>query len=416
MAGATYSNHVPIKSLWPQKAMYEQLFDDGPLLGLIKKSTNFSEKYRYIAVGYGAPQGIAGTFTEAKTYKTASKAKEFAVQTRSYYATFSLEGKLYRAAKEANDRAFIVNPMKRESMQIMQETRNNLGRYLHGDGVGVLGRLTSGSNVASTSVTLQTASTIRHFSVGMPIQLESTGATGGTVRSGYHVISAVGTLASPTLTFATSLDTGIPAAAASDYVYRAGTYDTAPILGLEAWNPAHGGTPSAFLGVTRTDHADRLAGLEYDASQTGPYQRIVRAARLVTEQGFRPNVYFMSTRNWENLQNEQLDAKRLNYTKAPAAPINGIKLGIEYRGIEIMGPRGPISVYADHWMDDTVERCGQLDTLCLASLGNLLNWQDGASPGQPMLEDSADSHEVRLVGDMAFYNEAPAAWCRVTVA
>lgn len=415
MAGASISNWIPVKSLWPQKAMYEQLLEDSPLLGLMRKDTNFGEKIRYIAVGYGAPQGLSSTFVDAKAYKTASKGKEFQVQTRSYYGTFSIDGKLWRTYKHTGNRALIVEPLKRESMNLMQEARNNLGKYLHGDGVGVLGRLTAGSDPTSTAVTLRSASSLRNFSVGMPVQLESTGATGGTVRSGYAVITAIGTEASPTLTVATSWDTHIPAAAASDYVYRAGTYDLAPIQGLEAWNPAHSGSPSAFLNVTRTDDAERLAGLELTATTMGPYQRVFRAARKVAERGFKPNVYFMSTRNWEHLANEQLSAGRLNYAKVPAAPVGKVKLGITYDAIEIMGPRGPIRVYADHWMDDDVERCGQLDTLCLGSLGDLLNWQDGASPGSPMLEDGADSHEVRLVGDMAFYNEAPGAWCRVTV-
>ncbi len=90
-------------------------------------------------------------------------------------------------------------------------------------------------------------------------------------------------------------------------------------------------------------------------------------------------------------------------------------IGITYEAIEVMGPSGPIQVFADPWMPDTVERCGQRDTLVLGSLGELVHWDDDATPDNPMLEDAADSREIRCVGDMAFYNECPAYWCRVAV-
>ena len=45
----------------------------------------------------------------------------------------------------------------------------------------------------------------------------------------------------------------------------------------------------------------------------------------------------------------------------------------------------------------------------------MLHWDDDVGPDTAMVEESADAREVRMVGDVAFYTEAPWASCRVTV-
>lgn len=420
MPAAQFSAYKLIRDLWPQKSIYEALFDASPCLGLFRKDTNFGERIRYIGLGYATPQGIAGDFGTAKQNKTPSKAVEFQVQKRSYYGTFSLDGLLWRTYKYTGNKAIIVDPMARESKNLMRQIKNDLSSYIHLDGVGALGRMTSGSSpTSSATVTLRAGADIRRFEPGMYLQTESTGATGGTINPGYVTVASIGgTDTAPTLTVDQSnWQTGIPAVAASDFIYRMGTYDTAPFYGMEAWNPSHTGSPGTFLSVNRNLYANRLAGKCLDASTTpmSPRQRIIRSARMVAEAGGKPDTYLMSTRNWENLANELQQANRLTFTKVPAAPVGKLAIGVSYEAIEIMGPTGRIEVFADPWMQDTVERCGQRDTKVIGSLGDLVHWDDDAGPDAPMLEDGADAREVRAVGDMAFYDECPAYWCRVAV-
>lgn len=422
MAGQTFSGINLVRDLWPQKSIYEALLDGSPTLGLPRKDTNFGERIRYIALGYGLPQGVSSGFGIAKQFKSASKAQAFQVQKRSYYGLCSIEGLLWRTYKYTGNKAIIVDPLARETKNLMRQMKNDLSSYIHLDGVGSLGRMTSTSTpTTSNQVTLRTGADIRRFELNMPLETESTGATGGTINTGQVVVSAIGgTQSAPTITVAqTNWKAGINAVAASDFIYRAGTYDTAPLIGFDAWNPSHTGSPGTFLSVTRNDFANRLAGSCLDASSTGtvisPRQRIQRAARIVAEAGGKADTYLMSTRNWENLANELQGNGMLRTTKVPAAPIGKISIGVNYEAIEVMGPNGSIQVFADAWMPDTVERCGQRDTLVLASLGDLVHWDDDATPDNPMLEDAADSREIRCVGDMAFYNECPAYWCRVAV-
>lgn len=418
MPAAVISTYKLIRDLWPQKSIYEALFDNSPVLGVPRKDTNFGEKIRYVAVGYGSPQGIGVGFGDAKQFKTASKAVEFQVQKRSYYGAFSIDGLLYRTAKYTGNKALLVDPMARESRNLMRQMKNDLSTYLHGNGVGVLGRMTAASTpTSSATITLRTGADIRRVEVGMALQTEATGATAGTINPGYVTVSSIGgTETAPTITVDQSnWATGIPAVAASDYIYRYGTYDLAPLIGFDGWNPSHSGSPGTFLSVNRNLYANRLAGYTLDGTKMTPRQRALRAARIVADAGFDANTYFMSTRQWENLANELQAANQLKFSKVPAAPVGKISVGTTYEAIELMGPTGKLEIFADPWMPDDVERCGDRETIYIGSLGELVHWDDDATPGSPMLEDAADAREVRAVGDMAFVNECPAAWCRVAV-
>lgn len=413
-SAATYTNYGLVKDLWPQKALYEGIFEGSPSLGLFKKDTTFAERVRYVSVGYGHSQGIAPTFGDAKQYKSADKSVAFQVQKRSIYGTFSIDGLLWRTYEYGKNKGILVDPLTRGGKNLMRGMKNRLSRLMWGNGVGSIGRLTAASNPASATVTLRNSEDLRNFQPDMPVQSESTGATGGTINGGVALVSSVGTYDTPTVTFTQAFNAAITGGAASDFLYAIGTYDAAPIIGFEGWNPDHSGAPGTFLSANRNVAPEWLAGVVLDARGKSPKQRIMMAARRVKDMGGKADTYFMSTVNFESLVFE-LGDKVIN-TKAPAAPIGKVKLGITYDGVEVMGPDGPIQVFPDAWMPNDVERCGQRDTCYFGSLGEFIHWDDGSSPSDLRVEDASDAREIRAVGDIAFINEFPAFWCRVRVA
>src|SRR6185369_14284432 len=119
------------------------------------------------------------------------------------------------------------------------------------------------------------------------------------------------------------------------------------------------------------------------------------------------------TRNFEKLEFE-FDNK-LHLQKFPAAPVGKYNLGVEYTGAVVQGPRGPIKVLPLMWMPDNVERCGEMDTLLMGSIGPLVHWDDGNGPKDMRTEDATDNRELRAVSDPAFLVKKPGAWVRVTV-
>lgn len=416
-SSAAVANYKLIRSLWPQISIYDELFDNSPTLGLFKKDTNFVEQFRYIGVGWAAGQGIGPDFGIAKQFKSPSKAQEFAHSTVPYYGAFSINGDLLRKSKYGGNKALIVDPMKRDSKNLMRQVKNDLSSYIHGNGGGSLGRLTAGTLVASSNVgTLQLGADKRRIEPFMSLWSSANDGTTGTVNQGYVSVAQMGgTDTAPTLTIdQANFQAGIPGCLASDYLFRAGVFGNV-MDGLDAINPLHSGSPGTYKGVNRNLYADRFAGYVLDGTKFTPRQRMLRAARIVADAGFTADTYLCSTRSWENIYNDLAATGSLRFVKTPAAKIGSISTGVSYDAIEFVGPTGRIEIYADPWMPDNVERCLDRSVYVLGSTGELIHWDDDVGPDSPMVEDGADAREVRLVGDMAFYSEAPAASCRVTV-
>lgn len=420
MPAAQLSVYKLIRNLWPREAIVEQIYKASPVLGMMKKDTNFGEKIRYITVGTSPPQGL-GTFGEAKQNKTPSTAEEFQVQLASYYGNFSIAGDLYRRYKFTGNKAVLKDPMERDSKGIMKQARNDFSSFLHGNGGGALGRIASTSTISSNVITLDKGADRRRIVKGMTLWAATTDGTTGTVLSGAVKVAAVGgTPSAPTVTIEQASWSGaISGLTNTSYLFRAGCFGpTAVFYGFDAWCPEHTGSPAAFLGVTRTNAPDQLAGQCLTATNKSPWQRILQAAQLQADSGSSDGrlVYVMNTSNWVDLQIELSSANRLQMSKAPSAPVGGLKIGVEYDAIRVVGPAGPIDVVADAFAPTSVERLLQLDSWTLASCGDFFHWDDDATPDSPMLEDAADAREIRSVGDHQLYCNDPWANVRVKVA
>lgn len=419
MPAAQLSTYKLIRNLWPREAIIEQIYRASPLMGMIKKDTNFGEKIRYVTVGTSPPQGL-GTFGEAKQNKTASTAEEFQVQLSSYFGNFSIAGDLYRRYKFTGNKAILKDPMERDSKGIMRQARNDFSSFLHGNGGGALGRIKSTSTITSNVITLDKGADRRRIVKGMTLWAATTDGTSGTVLPGYVKVSAVGgTAEAPTVTVEQASWSGaITGLTSTSYLFRAGCFGAAVFNGFDAWCPEHTGSPTAFLGVTRTNAPDQLAGQCLTATTKSPWQRILQAAQLQADSGASEGrlVYSMNTSNWVDLQVELSNSNRLMMTKAPSAPVGSLKIGVEYDAIRVVGPAGPIDVVADAFAPAAVERLLQLDSWTLASCGDFFHWDDDATPDDPMLEDAADAREIRAVGDQALICNDPWANVRVKVA
>lgn len=424
MPAAQMSVYKLIRSLWPKKAIAEQIYKGSPFLGLVKKDTNFSEKIRYVSVGTGAPQGVGAEYGVAKRNKTPGTAEEFQVQTTSYYGAFSIEGQLYRRYKYTGNTGLLVDPMGRDSKLLMRQIKNDLSSFIHGNGGGSLGRIKSTSTLSSQTITLDAGADRRRIVKGMTLWASTADGTSGSMLSGEVTVASVGgTPTAPTITInESSWSAAISGITTTSYLFRAGATGSGSggagvLYGLDAWCPEHSGSPSSFLGVTRTNAPDQLAGNCLSATTKSPRQRIMEASQIQADTGAADGklVYLLSTRNWVNLYNELASANALVMTKSPSSPMGSLSVGVDYDSIRIIGAGGPIDVVADPWMPDTVERLLNMDTWVLSSTGELIHWDDDATPDNPMLEDAADAREVRAVGDMALECWNPWANVRVKV-
>lgn len=417
MAAASSNAYKLLRDLWPQKAIYDELYKSSPTLGILKKDTSFYETHRFIDVGYGAPQGVGPNFAVAKNAKTASKTAEFSITAVTYYGLFSLDGRLMRQAK--SDKAVIVKPLARESRNVITQWKRDLSRYIHGNGGGALAQISAGSDVTTATITLADTNTNRFIEQGMTLQSSSSDGTSGSVNVGtVSVKSVVRNLdGSSTVTVnEASWQAGIPGCAAGDYIFRAGVFGNV-VTGFEGWNPATDPTSTLFFAVDRSPDPQRLGGIRVDATGKSPREAALRAARMVADVGGSPDTYILSTTDWEALQLELQSAGTLKYSQVPASPLGKFNFGLKYDAIQLMGPTGPINVITDPDATVGVGRMLTLDTWTLASTGELVSIiEGGAGPGGMMMEDASDSFESRLVGDYQLYCEAPGLNARVKLA
>ncbi len=420
MPAAVISTYKLIRNLWPREAFVEQIYRADPLIGMMPKDTQFGEKIRYVTVGTSPPQGL-GEVGEAKRNKTASTAEEFQVQLASYFGNFSIGGDLYRRYKFTGNKAILKDPMERDSKGLIKQAKNDFSSFVHGNGGGALGRILSTSNLATQTITLDKGVDRRRLVKGMTVWAATTDGTTGTVLNGSAKIASVGgTPSAPTVTIEqASWALAITGITTTSYLFRAGCFGPANVFyGLDAWCPEHTGNPSAFLGVTRNTAPEQLAGISLSLTTRSPRQRIMLAAQAQADSGSSDGrlVYVMNTSNWTDLYFELTNANMLQMTKAPSAPIGSLKTGVEYDAIKLIGPAGPMEVVASPWAPTNVERLLNLDSWKMASCGDWFHWDDDATPDSPMLEDAADSREVRAVGDHQMYCNDPWANVRVTVA
>jgi hypothetical protein len=420
---ANYSDHIAgglVRELWPDEALIEEVILKDSLLGAISKDTNYEYAVKHFPLGWGGSQGIGRNAADAKRFKSNTKSQEFQVSTKEMYEFLSLEGKLLRAARAkggGKGKALLVDPVTREGERALANMRLRFSKSLHGDGVGVLGRISGGSNVATATITLTDGNDLKNFPVDTPLMVESTGALGGTPLTGEGRVLRVGTYDSPTVTLTVDgTNTAVwsdvfPGIAAGDRLYLVGTYSDDFIYGLDAFNPAHTGTPGTFLTCNRDLNPTLFAGHVMDGSTLTCLQRVKRAARILYDYGEEPDIYIVSTRTFEKFEAEAESKMRLD--KVPAASVGKYNFGVNYDAYVVQGPAGPIKIMTSVFMPDNVERCGKLSTLELGSIGNLVGWDVGNGPQNMRTEDATDSRELRAVSDPAFVNKHPGAWMRV---
>lgn len=422
-AATNFDVYKMIRNLWPRESIVEQILRASPALGLIGKDTNFAEKIRYISVGTTPPQGL-GDFDQAKRNKTASTAEEFALRTASYFGNFSIGGDLYRKAKFTGNKGLLKEPMERESKGIMKQSKNDFSSFIHGNGGGALGRIKSGSAIATNQVTLDKGVDARRLVRGMTLWASTTDGTTGAALNGSVKITKVlkNAAGEPVVEVEeSSWQNGIPGITDTSYLFRAGAFGPGTVFyGFDAWCPYWDAStpPSAFLGVTRANAPEQLAGISLTLMNKSPRARIMLAAQAQADSGASDGrlVYLINTSNWMDLQFELSSANMLVQTKAPSAPIQGLKVGVEYDAIRVIGPGGPIEVIADPWAPTNVERLLNLDVWKMSSVGDWFHWDNDATPDSPMLEDAADAREVRAVGDHQLECWDPWANVRVKVA
>ncbi|WP_394825034.1 hypothetical protein [Pendulispora albinea] len=418
--------------LWPQKDINEYLVAESPLLGLLKKRTDFNEDNWHIGFGTGTPQGVGPVFQFAKEGKTSSTADQFTIRAKTLYAIFSIEGRIIRQSKKNG--ALLVKPYARESKNSISQWKREMSAFLYGNGGGSIGQIDpTGFDPNSRTFRLRDPSKVRFFSryqklwfatgndgsidPGTPLPGGGGGVAGG-VNNGFVTIEEIsrsGDTRGTIVIKEPSLNSVVQGITANDFIFRRGVFGNV-VTGIQGWippgkpggiNPVTGlPIPDNFLGSRskRSADSDIYAGMRIDGRRAGGiFQCGMLAATALVDSGAKPDTWLMSTFDWNKLRVELSAAGSLTYNTTPAAGIGKYKPGATYKSIVIMGPAGEIDVFPDPDCPTGRSLMTQLDTWTLALTNELVQLVE-----DPMMEENADSWESRFVGDHELYNEMPA--------
>lgn len=375
------------------------VYPDNPLFALVPKMENFGGKNLPIPIYYGNPMGRSATFSVAQANKTASKITDFVLTRKKDYALASIDNETLLAS-QGDSNAFMT-AVTTEMDGAIQNLGRSISISLYGNGSGTIGNINA--TVTGTTLTLLNANDITNFEVGQQIQFSQLG-TVATIRDSGEALGVVSVNRNAgSMVVSANLNT-ISGLTSGDYINVQGDLE-AKLTGLSGWLPSSV-TSTAFFGVDRTTDSTRLGGVYYDGSALPIEEALIEGATRAAREGGKVDRCFINYSNWANL--EKALGSKVQYVNVSA----GSQAQIGFRGIQVAGPRGMISVIADQNCPSTDAFMLDMSMWKLYSLGKAVRVID--QDGLKMLrESSSDGVEIRVASYSQLGCRAPGFSARV---
>lgn len=380
------------KILYPQGHVPDETYQDYPGLALIGRDENFYGSSMFLPLKYGNGNKRSSTFTNAQGNSGPSSNVGFTLTRATDYAVAYIDNQSMEASEK--DEGAFVDIFKHEVDAAMKASVQSEAQSFAGDGTGIIGQVSSGSTVASTSITLADISQVTNFEVGNV--LVATATVGGAARSGSVTVTAINRKTG-VLTAAANWSAGISALATGDYLAIEGDLNLKP-KGFSAWIPESDPSSTAFFGVDRTPDLLRLAGVRDDYSAKPIEEALVLAATDMNLNGAACDYGMIAFAKHAELENAL--GSKVQYVDV-MSPI-----GIGFRGIKISTGKRPITILADLTVKSDRLWMMQSNTWKLRSLKKSIRMleQDGL---KSLRVSNADAQEVRIGGYKQFSCEAP---------
>ena len=395
-------------------------YKNNPFMALVRKTTDFTGKNRQIAVRYGTTAGASSVFSNAMSNTSADKYASWNVTRWFYYTFATITDEMFYAAKGSE--GTMAEGLSNLIDGCIYKASRAIAIQMYRNGGGSIGRVSAGSTVGSTAITLTTIQDITNFEVGDVLQAaadDGVSASAG-VRSGTVTVTKVdrgnGIL---TTTGNWNAVGNIPGIATSDWLFRQGDYQNvmkgALGNGAAATANTNGGgwiqdlsssTSDSFYGFDRTVDT-RLSGVIYNGNGAPYEESLIEALARLTREGAKPTHAFVNPLNFSTLL-KALSGK-LHYTNVDQKS----KAGISFKGVEVHCSEGPVAIVPDVNCPFGQSLVTQLDTWAYESLGKAPRILDG--DGNMLLRDpTSDSYSLRVGVKGALTNWAPNYSCNLT--
>ena len=326
-----------LKTLWPQSRVENMVYKDHPLLAMLAKDEGFYGENLVLAVRYADTQGRSADFATAQSNAGSFAARKFILTRAKDYQVVSLETEAILASEK--DKGALIKVLDTEMTSGMNNISKSLATAVYRGQSGALAQTASDPGTGTT-IALANINDVTSFEVGMKIVFAAT-KTGALRAGGSRTISAV-----DRDTGAIEVSAAIDAAVGSgDYIFAEGdaannTGVPKKVSGMDDWLPSAAptvGGGDSFFGVDRSVDPTRLAGLRFDASGLNPEEAVVAALSRQAREGGSPSHLFLN----------HLDFRNVEISLGSKVVYEPMQVGgIGFNGLKVIGPKGPVRVFA----------------------------------------------------------------------
>ena len=369
----TTSAAAILKEYYSNQRVQQLTYKDAPFYAMVKKVKDFYGSSYPLPMRISNPQGASSTFSNAQAQKQPSNYKKFSLTRVKDYSLASIATEAMLAAED--DAGAFLRTATAEIDGALETAKRRKGWAMYRDGSGTIGTIAS---ISGSVITLTNVEDVVHFELEQTLESR----TSGTLSQALGLVTGINRDLG-TLTVAS-----IGAAQVGDTLNVPGDWN-AMLSGLAAWIPSSAPSNTPFFGVDRTADTTRLGGIRVTSTGKPIDEALIDAARRVGREGLgKPDYVFCGFSKYASLE-KTLGAK-IRYKDSVVA-------GISFRGIEVSGPAGTMTVIPDRDCPENLMYMVEMDTWALYSLKEpiMLLDQDG---NKMLRESSADSLEVRVGG------------------
>ena len=252
----------------------------------------------------------------------------------------------------ASDDAGSIVRLLTDAMEgAMRGVSDDLERDLFGDGFGTLGYIVSNTGTyvltIGASGTVANAQPAINFYVNQ-VLVSAVANNSSSLDTGTALVTAVDRDAGTVTVTAVGGWTPTNTHALFNQADKPASATPQKITGLAAWLPLPRRRPRRrCFGVDRSVDPQLLGGVRIDGRSQGTLVTVINTAaqRLGTIANAKPDLVVMSYTNF-GLLLALLD------TKARYVDVQGKDIDVLYRGVEIMGPKGPLTVHPAAYCPD----------------------------------------------------------------
>jgi len=411
-AATTATSAAILKTKYTQPKVYWLAYKNNPTLANIRKDETFDGDSKVISIQTEVPQGGGASIALAQTNAAPSIYKKFILLRVSDFGVARVTGEALKAA-EKNSGA-LLNLWQREMDGIIHTVKRSAAIHMQRAGTGSRGQISSGSNVASTTITLALTSDITNFAVGLTLQASAT--DGGALRSAGATIVVTGiNRTTGTLTAAGNWSAAIAAIAALDFLVRNGDGAAGStnlmITGRGGWIPAADPSATLFFNLDRTSDITRLSGCRLNAAGMPMQEALQEATAQVQVEGADNDlVAYMHPRDRANFAKEL--GSKVQYTRVEAK-VKGSEARIGFSAIKLETDSASVTIMADLNVQRGTVFLGDPETETLETLGPAPQILDFDS-NEFLRVTNDDSYEVRVGYYGNYSNAAPAFWNNIS--